>query len=110
MGEFQRGCGECTGERRYGLKETKKVYLLRSENNACYNKRTEELKGKAEGENMNELIKKFRESCDYNIVLIGFMGAGKSTVARTLENGLTWILWKWMNLSQNVKDEYSGDF
>ena len=33
---------------------------------------------------MNELIKKFRESCDYNIVLIGFMGAGKSTVARTL--------------------------
>ena len=52
---------------------------------------------------MNELIKKFRESCDYNIVLIGFMGAGKSTVARTWENGLTWILWKWMNLSQNVK-------
>ena len=33
---------------------------------------------------MNELIKKFWESCDYNIVLIGFMGAGKSTVARTL--------------------------
>ena len=34
---------------------------------------------------MNELmIKKFRGSCDYNIVLIGFMGAGKSTVARTL--------------------------
>ena len=60
---------------------------------------------------MNELIKKFRESCDYNIVLIGFMGAGKSTVARTFrENGLTWILWKWMNLSQNVRDEYSGDF
>ena len=27
---------------------------------------------------MNELmIKKFRESCDYNIVLIGFMGTGK---------------------------------
>ena len=33
---------------------------------------------------MNELIKKFRESCDYNIVLIGFMGAGKSTVAEYL--------------------------
>ena len=53
---------------------------------------------------MNELmIKKFRESCDYNIVLIGFMGAGKSTVARTLENGLTWILWKWMNSSRIVR-------
>ena len=31
---------------------------------------------------MNELmIKKFRESCDYNIVLIGFMGAGKTTIS-----------------------------
>ena len=49
---------------------------------------------------MNELmIKKFRESCDYNIVLIGFMGAGKSTV----ENGLTWRLWKWMNSSRIVR-------
>lgn len=38
---------------------------------------------------MNELmIKKFRESCDYNIVLIGFMGAGKSTVAPQLPDNV----------------------
>ena len=38
---------------------------------------------------MNELmIKKFRESCDYNIVLIGFMGAGKSTISDYLKNVL----------------------
>lgn len=30
------------------------------------------------------MIETFCKSCDYNIVLIGFMGAGKSTVARFL--------------------------
>ena len=30
------------------------------------------------------MVETFCKSCDYNIVLIGFMGAGKSTVARFL--------------------------
>ena len=43
---------------------------------------------------MNELmIKKFRESCELE----------NRRWQELWENGLTWILWKWMNLSQNVK-------
>ena len=59
---------------------------------------------------MNELmIKKFRESCDYNIVLIGFMGAGKSTVARTLGE---WFDLEIVEMDELIssEDEYSGDF
>ena len=33
-------------------------------------------------------IEEFRASCTYNLVLIGFMGAGKSTVARCLKEQL----------------------
>ena len=66
------------------IKGNEKVYLLRSETMLAIINGQKSWRERAEGENMNELIKKFRESCDYNIVLIGFMGAGKSTVARTL--------------------------
>ena len=67
------------------IKGNEKVYLLRSETMLVIINGQKSKRERAEGENMNELmIKKFRESCDYNIVLIGFMGAGKSTVARTL--------------------------
>lgn len=66
------------------IKGNEKVYLLRSETMLAIINGQKSSRERAEGENMNELIKKFRESCDYNIVLIGFMGAGKSTVARTL--------------------------
>ena len=66
------------------IKGNEKVYLLRSETMLVIINGQKSLRERAEVKNMNELIKKFRESCDYNIVLIGFMGAGKSTVARTL--------------------------
>lgn len=67
------------------IKGNEKVYLLRSETMLVIINGQKSESERAEGENMDELmIKKFRESCDYNIVLIGFMGAGKSTVARTL--------------------------
>ena len=70
---------------------------------------------------MNELmIKKFRESCDYNIVLIGFMGAGKSTVARTLGEWFDMDIVEMDELISDLaflvplrpesEDEYSGDF
>ena len=53
---------------------------------------------------MNELmIKKFRESCDYNIVLIGFMELENRRWQELWENGLTWRLWKWMNSSRIVR-------
>ena len=52
--------------------------------NACYNKQ-KICEERFEDDMMDGLmVETFCKSCDYNIVLIGFMGAGKSTVARFL--------------------------
>lgn len=58
--------------------------MLAVSQNACYNKQ-KICEERFEDDMMDGLmIETFCKSCDYNIVLIGFMGAGKSTVARFL--------------------------